>query len=262
LRASLFERARDDYDERRAGGRVAVGRHLTKDLSVEVAVRAEQIKIDDIDIDAPPDVFEVEGTNVLTSLGVTAAYDTRDDRYDPTRGMRASASLEQAGALGGDFDFTRFVVRGAWHTPVWRGDDRARAHVLSLAGRLGVIGGDAPIFERFYAGGTYTMRGFEYRGVGPHVGGDPVGGDFLALATAEYSLPLIENTLRGVVFIDVGTVEEGIEFGTIRASAGFGIRLSLGALGPVPMRFNFGFPLSKGDDDDTQVFTFAIGTQL
>ena len=106
------------------------------------------------------------------------------------------------------------------------------------------------------------MRGFDYRGVGPHVGGRAVGGDFLAIFTAEYSLPIVENSLRGVAFLDLGTVEEDIEVGTLRASVGFGLRLYLGRFGPAPMQFNFGFPLAKDGEDETQVFTFSIGTQL
>lgn len=262
LSGYLWEHWRDDYDEARIGGRVGVGRRLTEHLSAEVALRGEQIDIDNIDLDAPPDVFEVEGTSVLTSVGLTVAHDTRDDRFDPTRGHRYAATVEQAGALGGDYDFTRLTLRAGWHVPLWWPEDRAAAHVLSVGGRLGFIAGDAPIFERFYAGGTYTMRGFDYRGVGPHVGDEPVGGDFLALASAEYSLPLIENTLRGVLFLDVGSVEESVQFDTIRVSTGFGLRLYVPALGPVPMQFNFGFPLAKDDEDDTQVFTFAVGTQL
>jgi len=67
--------------------------------------------------------------------------------------------------------------------------------------------------------------------------------------------------LRGVVFFDVGTVEDSIRMGPSappRAWAQVVSRL----LGPAPMTFNFGFPISKDDEDETQVFSFAIGTQL
>jgi len=53
--------------------------------------------------------------------------------------------------------------------------------------------------------------------------------------------------------------EDNFKVTTYRASAGMGIRLHLPFFGPVPMSFDFGFPISKDKDDDTQIFSFAVG---
>jgi len=114
------------------------------------------------------------------------------------------------------------------------------------------------VIETFYAGGTGSLRGFEFRGVGEHDGIDEnnIGGDFLVLLGAEYTFPLIGDNVRGHVFLDTGTVGSG----SYRAAVGAGIRLTINVLGPVPLEFNLAMPVSSDDDDDEQVFSFLIGT--
>jgi len=75
----------------------------------------------------------------------------------------------------------------------------------------------------------------------------------------EYEFPLFGKNFSGVVFVDSGTVEEDMRIGTMRASAGFGLRFTVDMLGaPVPFALDFGFPLAKEDDDEEQVFSFSI----
>ena len=86
------------------------------------------------------------------------------------------------------------------------------------------------------------------------------GGDFMALACAEYQFPIFEKTFNGVLFFDSGTVEKDITIKTWRASVGFGIRFIVPFFGPVPFSFDFGFPIAKATEDKTQIFSFSIGT--
>ena len=67
------------------------------------------------------------------------------------------------------------------------------------------------------------------------------------------------ESLRGVVFADVGTVEEDFGLGTIRASVGPGIRLVLPFLGQAPLAVDFGIPVLKDGEDDTQLISFSFG---
>ena len=62
-----------------------------------------------------------------------------------------------------------------------------------------------------------------------------------------------------MIFIDSGTVEESFEVTTYRVSAGFGFRWQIPFFGPVPMAFDFGFPIVKDELDRTQVFSFSLG---
>ena len=165
-------------------------------------------------------------------------------------------SYEQFGLFGGDHDFGRLTVRYRWFKTL-RTDALDRKSVLRLLAHGGAIVGDAPVFERFYAGGTGTIRGFEYRGVGPREGLDDnnIGGDYLILLGAEYSYPLFGDMVRGHVFMDTGTAGGD----AYRVSIGTGIRLTLNILGPVPLEFNLAAPIMSDGDDETQVFSFVIG---
>ena len=77
-----------------------------------------------------------------------------------------------------------------------------------------------PVFERFYAGGFRSMRGFEFRGVGPVISGFEIGGDFEWLNSLEYQVPILATDhLYGVVFVDSGAVERTV--GTMRVTTFF-----------------------------------------
>ncbi len=60
----------------------------------------------------------------------------------------------------------------------------------------------------------------------------------------------------------MGTVEEEFEITSWRVAVGFGLRVNIDFFGPVPMVFDFGFPIAKGEDDDTRVFTFSFGASF
>jgi outer membrane protein assembly complex protein YaeT len=257
----FFDRLRDAYDERRVGGQFGFGRELREDLRAFVNFRLENINISDLDMVVPNDVLEVEGSSNLTSVEVGLTKDTTDSYLFPTEGYRLTGAVEQAGALGGSYDFTRFTVDARRYWTVTR-DVLDRKSVLAVRGRAGFIAGDAPIFERFFAGGHGSLRGFEFRGVGPRQLDTALGGDFLALASAEYSFPIFGENLTGVLFLDTGTVEETIELTTWRAAVGAGIRFTVPFFGPVPFALDFGFPISKDGDDEEEVFSFSIGTSF
>jgi outer membrane protein assembly complex protein YaeT len=262
--AYFFDRGRESYDERRVGGSVSLGKRLTegwlKDWYADVTLRVEDVDVDDLDLFAPRDVRDVEGSNLLTSVRGTLTRDRTDSRFVPTRGDVFRLSWEQFGVLGGEDFFAKTNVSYTWHKTLVT-DVQERKGVLSLRGDVGGIFGNAPVFERFYAGGIGSIRGFEFRGVSPRQGldEDPIGGDFLALLKAEYSFPLYGDNLRGVFFSDMGTVEDGFELTSWRASIGFGVRLQIDFFGPVPLEFDLAVPVLKDGDDEEQVFSFFIG---
>ncbi|MCD6360801.1 MAG: outer membrane protein assembly factor BamA, partial [Armatimonadetes bacterium] len=263
-----YNRARQDYDEGRLGGSVSLGRRFQRDLSVVVKLGGEVIDIDNVSSDAPDDVKLVEGSNNVNTIGVTVSYDKikREKFMIPYDGYSLSGTIEAAGGLlGGDFDFVRLTLSGKKHIPVVEEDDKKQ--VLSLYGKVGLMeevwGSDfVPVFERFYAGGFGTVRGFQYRTIGPKQADDPVGGKVLALANVEYSFPLMEENVRGIVFWDVGSVYSDLDemdLGEIRSSVGFGLRIYTPLFGPIPISLDFGFPIKKEDGDETQIFNFNIG---
>ena len=97
--------------------------------------------------------------------------------------------------------------------------DQSGRDVLNLTTRFMVTADNTPVYDRFFAGGFSTIRGFGFRGVSPVEFRPPpneteyahVGGDAMFLASAEFLFPLTaDDMLRGVVFCDTGTVEPTI----------------------------------------------------
>jgi outer membrane protein insertion porin family len=261
----FFERGRDDYNEERLGGSISFGKRFRKgrmkNWAAELSLRLENVDISDVDILDAKDIREVEGNNYISTVRGTLVHDTTDSRFLPSRGHRFRASYEQAGVFGGDFTFGKVLASYRWYRTLYT-DEFDRKQILALGGQVGGILGDAPVFERFYAGGLSSIRGFAFRGVSPRQGlrDDAVGGDFLFLLNAEYSFPLVGKNLRGVLFVDSGTAEENYEITKWRAAIGGGIRLIVDFFGPIPLEFNLAVPVVKDDDDDEQVFSFFFGT--
>ncbi len=267
IAAYLFERPREGWDEERLGFNVTLGKRFEGGAldgwALEGSLRFEQVEVDDLDALVPSDVRDERGDNFLTSMRAGLIRDTTDSRVFPTSGYRFSLGWEQVGALGGDYDFGRPAAGITWYKTV-RTDVLDRKHVLALRADASFIVGDAPIFEGFFGGGFGSLRGFTFRGVSPRRGilDTPVGGDFILLTGAEYSFPLYGDSVRGVTFLDMGTVEEDFEITDWRASVGFGFRVKLDFFGPVPLVFDFGFPISENDQDENRVFNFSFGASF
>ncbi|MBI5864802.1 MAG: outer membrane protein assembly factor BamA [Planctomycetes bacterium] len=263
----LFQRNRTSYDEERYGFVPAISKRfdsgLMRDWAVEGALRFEGIDISDLRDFAARDIRDVKGTSTLTSLKGTLVHDTTDSRFVATKGHRFYIGWEQVGALGGDYDFGKPTAGVTWYKTMST-DAFDRKSVLALRADTGLIVGEAPVFERFYGGGFGSIRGFSFRGVSPRDGvyNDRTGGDFVLLTGAEYSFPLYADNFRGVTFLDMGTVERDIGITSWRASVGFGLRINIKAYVTIPLVLDFGFPIAKDDQDDTQVFNFNFGASF
>jgi len=96
---------------------------------------------------------------------------------------------------------------------------------------------------------------------GPRDIGVSVGG-FGGLAGAEYVFPIrADDSLRGVLFLDTGTVEPSIKdmSNHYRVAPGFGLRITIPAMGPAPIALDFAFPVNAQPGDQKQVFSFFVG---
>lgn len=258
----LRDRRREDYSDGRIGGRFTLGHRFTDIYSGSVGLRLEQVNIYDVQ-DRPSRAFEIlneEGHSNLTSVSVSVKRDTTNPGPLPYTGTSLQATYEVFGALAGDYSFQRLTGSADKYYTL-RNDLLDRKTILSLHADAGYIFGGAPFFERFYGGGLGSVRGFAFRGISPRSGPseDRVGGDFSLTGTAEVSFPLAGDQLRGVTFLDVGTVEPDLSVGTIRSAVGVGVRVSLPLFGEVPIAIDLGFPITKGSQDDTQIISFSLG---
>ena len=250
----------DDYDEARAGGTLNLTRAFGSQWRGE-------LRITDIAPDRPVDLFESRGASLLDIQRFSVSRTSFDQPILPTRGSALQLSVEQAGVLTDDWDFTRLRGAGIVYVPI-RDDFLGRATVANFSTRVGYIPdsvSDVPVFERFQTGGA-RFRGFGVRGIGPVgirndtglPGDDQVGGTWELFFGAEIQQPVFNENFRFVVFTDMGTITTSPGFDHWRITAGVGMRVTVPALTPVPLAFDFGFPILKEPTDDTRFFTFTI----
>ena len=234
------------YDETRTGGDIRLGKELSEYVRGNIAYRFEQIKISDIDPSATSELKKEDGKNNVSSIELGLSFDSRDNVFAPTRGIVLGGNLDIAGGpFGGDKDFYQFRMRASRYFPM------LFKSVLELRGRLGLAdafgdSADIPIYERFFTGGAYSVRGYEERMIGPidAASKDPLGGNSLLVGNIEYTYPLFDF-LRLAAFCDTGNVWKKI---SDIGSAGFktGVGMGLRIKTPIgPIRLDYGLPLNK-----------------
>jgi outer membrane protein assembly complex protein YaeT len=195
--------------------------------------------------------------SILSGVGVGVDGIWADDPVDPQRGIATTFSAEVAG-LGGDVHLVRIVsTTSVWHPLGFWG-------LLGAARlRLGIvdpIAGDeqVPLFERLYAGGVNSVRGYERWHVGPLADDHPLGGRALVEMSGEVRHTIVGN-FQGAVFVDAGQVDlagDRFPIGHLQVGTGFGV-LYKSPIGPV--RVDLGFPLDRPAGDAAWQVTLSIG---
>ena len=280
LQTDLFHREfrffSDIYDVKETGTRLSLTKALGSEFLLgKVSYTIENIGIDNVDINRAPQIILDEPSDRLVSkIGTSLAYDTRNHAEIPNRGQRTELSNELAGGpLGAETDFYKFELRSAWYFPGFFNDN-----ILEVRGRGGVVetygslsGEIVPLFDRFFMGGVGTLRGYRFRDVGPRKESsnqpdvfEPVGGNTYWFGSLEYSVPIIER-LRFALFYDIGNVySESFSFGLNEGQEffndnwGFGVRLNIPRLGP--LRLDYGIPITHDRFTEGKGrFQFGVG---
>lgn len=257
----------EDYDETMEGFYTRIGKEFMRDLEGFMTLGFQNINISDIDANVSQVIKDEEGTTRVSFLKNEWVYEGRDNRFFPTSGWYFRPEITFATQyLGGREEFVKFEFESKNHQLVFDFGDQ-REHVLSHRFKVGYVepygkSSRVGIFERFFAGGMGSVRGFGNRSLGPRSNGDEVGGRLMTVYNLEYSIPINERSIRGVFFSDTGNVYarlEDFEFSELRTSIGFGLRLQIPALGPMPLALDFAKPINSQDGDETETFSFNFG---
>jgi outer membrane protein insertion porin family len=239
------------YDQTRVGGKLRVGKELSEYVSTSGYYRLENVDISSMDDAVSQALKDEEGKSLTSSVGGSLTNDHRDSTISPTKGWVLTGAADLAGGpLGADKDFYRLETNGSYYIPL-----RFNS-VVEFSGRLGMVSAygstkNVPIFERYFAGGARTIRGYKERAVGPldPGNGDPVGGEGLMLGSAEYTIPLID-VIKFATFLDAGKVSG--KYGDILSERfytgtgiGFRVKTPIG-----PMNLDYGVPLQKMPGED------------
>lgn len=241
------------YDEDITGGDLRFSKEFAEYLTGSIKYTCESIKIANVSADASNDLKEEEGKNTISSTEVGLTLDTRDNVFEPKKGDVLSGSLQMAGGpIGGDRDFWKFYSRASHYWNI------AGNSVLEFRVRAGIADtyddtNKIPIFERFFAGGANTIRGYRERKIGPYDSNsaDPLGGEAMLIGNMEYTYPLF-NFLKLAAFYDIGNVwarSSDFAAGGYKSGVGFGFRLKT-PIGPIML--DYGIPLNKESGKDTK----------
>jgi len=250
-----------DFDQERRGGGITLAKTFKDVWKVGTGYTLERVELDDISDDAPSTVRNFSGVNWLSRVRLFGSHDTRDNVWNPSKGHLATINTDFVGSfLGGNQDF--YVVQASY-SQYWR---LFKKHLLETRVRLGTSqefgqSDEVPIFDRFYAGGLGSVRGYNFRRVGPIEAGDAIGGQTIAVWNIEYTFPLpyLEEAFRGAFFIDTGHVNEDaykIEPGDFAVSVGPGVKVKT----PIgPLAFYYGLPIANKDtEDENGRFEFSL----
>lgn len=259
------------YKSQRAGGAVRLGFPITETISGSVNYTFVRSTIYEVGPDASAAIKEAvqnAPTYDTSSVGYTLAYDTRDSKKNPVKGIYVASTQDVAG-LGGDVRYLRSVAEVRGYLPV--GND------VTLAGRaiggniVGWGGSDVRLLDLFYKGGD-LVRGFAPSGLGPRdlasANRDALGGRMFYGTSAEARFAIAPAIgLSGALFADAGSLFgagigaaklPGLAGGTsaLRASVGVGLAWE----SPIgPLRVDYAVPLLKQPFDKTQPLSFGLG---
>lgn len=249
------------YDEAVTGGDLRLGKEISEYLRTDLTYRLDEIEISDPTSDASQDLKDEVGTNLISVISPSLTYDSRDNVFNTRKGDLFTAAFDFAG-LGGDKNYLKFFTWLSHYFPM------PRNSVLEIRGRLGLAEPysdteKVPIYERFFAGGAYKIRGYEERAVGPvdPRSKDPLGGASLVVGNIEYTYPLF-SFLKVAAFYDVGNVWEKagdifsskdttnpLNTGGFKSSFGIGLRINT-PIGPIML--DYGIPLNKASGEDSK----------
>jgi translocation and assembly module TamA len=240
----------DAYDQRALLQKIEIDRKLSEHWTVGLGLSGEQEEISQEGVDKRYN---------LVGVPLSVKFDNTNDLLDPTRGFRAALLLTPTQSLGTpSATFTIAQLSGSAYFDL-TGSGRTVIATRGLVGKA--FGADQfalPPDQRFYAGGSATVRGYRYQSVGPQFpDGNPTGGTAIGAGSIELRQRILEN--YGIVgFIDAGQVTaNGSPFtSNWHVGAGIGARYYT-SIGPI--RLDVAVPLNREPHGDAFELYIGIG---
>jgi outer membrane protein insertion porin family len=259
-----------DFERKSTGGKVGFGYWFNRNTTASLSFRLDDVEVIDPGNAISPILQKefAKGRQQTRSLTFNLTKNTTDKFIDPSRGTVQSVTVEYAGGpLGGDSDFVKYFLNTKAYFPVTKTTVISGNFLWGHA--ISTVGGTVPLYERFFLGGPYNIRGFKARTLSPvdPNTGEEIGGNKELVVNVEYIFPIFgEFGLKGVFFFDLGnTWGQGQwpwdmkpwDGPPIRYAAGMGIRW-YSPMGP--LRIEWGWPLNPEPGEEKLVMEFTVGT--
>jgi translocation and assembly module TamA len=248
----------DAYDQDALTAGVLLNRKFSDVWSASVGLAAERERIVQDSVTRDYTLLGVPVSVKYNSTGIV------NPLMDPVRGIRAALTVTPTQSFGAS-SATFVIIQGNAAAYIdlasigWTAPGRS---VIALRTLIGSAQGASlfslPPDQRFYGGGSGTVRGFRYQSIGPQFSsGKPIGGNSIDTATIELRQRLVGN-FGAAAFIDAGQVSaDSAPFqGTVRVGAGIGMRYYT-PIGPI--RLDVAAPLNKQPGGDAFEVYIGLG---
>jgi len=254
---------RSYYDESKTGVSVYLGRALSEYVSARLSYKFEDIEVssnyDDIGR-LPNWVNNQLGGRYSSSVTASIDRDSRDNVFFSSGGSNTYLGVEVAGSiLGGDVDFYRVTASSSWYlSHIWK-----TAVAFRAKGGYADSFGDTeylPVFERYFLGGSRTVRGYDEWEVGPKdIYGNPEGGKAMFFTNLEYRIPVQVDFFHIISFWDAGYCWRELNelnLQDMQSGVGAGIRINIPMMGLLGIDYGYGLA------DRSGLIHFNIGTNF
>ncbi len=257
------------FGQMSTGGSISFGWRSSENTRVTLSYKYEIDTVRELSGIPLPEGVSTK-PQATSSPSLTLTYDDRDNIFDPMKGMSHQVYVQVAGGpypeagvnfIGGDTKFYKVTYDISYFQP-------SPVRLLPLIGKpsvglhmrmgrgWGAGGLDVPIFEKFFLGGTDSIRGYGERTIGPTdpYTGQPAGGRAMWQFNAEMKWPLFAHILTlAAPFYDMGdawstfepfSVNKFVDESKLLArSVGIGVRLTIPNT-IIVIRVDYGWGLS------------------
>ena len=233
---------------RKIGTRLTLGKGLNDKIYVRTALRFENVREQEADLD-------VREKYNLVAVTPSIIYDTRNNSFNPQSGIYSTASYEFGELLKDPRSYSQVELDlRAYHRTFFKD-----ANVMAYRAVWGYTGGGTPESLRFSVGGAESIRGYD-------------SGAFDGYNKFHLSIEnrtQVNKFMQIVGFFDMGNAwqtadakpdrESANQFKDLKKGVGVGVRLNT----PVgPLRFDYGWPLdavTAGEKKESGKFYFSFG---